>query len=183
MNHHHWPSVDLDVVKTTPLKPLSHSGSMNRLALSLRRSCVAFVVQTFGGTTACAFTPTSSHNLTPKGPFRLASSSTGTTKNNFEPPEPPGTHGTPVFPDIDLTTTTTTAAAQTRNLDPNAVFVVTGASRGLGREFVKQLLTRTEVRSGELRLIGYRTWLLEPSYRFLRERLWRVAAHRRIVRN
>lgn len=35
-------------------------------------------------------------------------------------------------------------AALTRNADPNAVFVVTGASRGLGKEFVSQLLLRTK---------------------------------------
>jgi hypothetical protein len=70
---------------------------------------------------------------------------TGTTVVDFEPPEPPGKHGTPVFPDIDLTTAT--ATTMTRHDDRDAVFVVTGASRGLGREFVCQLLARTKVRT------------------------------------
>mmetsp|Transcript_28320 Transcript_28320/g.58000 ORF Transcript_28320/g.58000 Transcript_28320/m.58000 type:complete len:292 (+) Transcript_28320:97-972(+) len=38
------------------------------------------------------------------------------------------------------------AAAFSRNTDPNAVFVVTGASRGLGLEFTTQLLARTKGR-------------------------------------
>jgi hypothetical protein len=70
---------------------------------------------------------------------------TGTSIVDFEPPEPPGTHGTPVFPDIDLSIVS--ATTMTRHDDPDAVFVVTGASRGLGREFVRQLLARTKVRT------------------------------------
>ncbi len=33
-----------------------------------------------------------------------------------------------------------------RNANPESVFVVTGANRGLGLEFVKQLMTRTQGR-------------------------------------
>ena len=78
-----------------------------------------------------------------------------------EPNRPPGTHGTPVFEDIDLGVSLqqekgdhyapveedgslVVLESQQRNLDPEAVFVVTGASRGIGLQFVKSLMDRTK---------------------------------------
>lgn len=65
--------------------------------------------------------------------------------SSFQPSPPPGTHGTPVFPDIDFSTKEDPDSESTkRNSDPNAIFVVTGASRGIGLQFVKSLLERTQ---------------------------------------
>jgi hypothetical protein len=49
-----------------------------------------------------------------------------------------------VFPDLDIKKETSDAAM--RNQDEDAVFVVTGASRGIGLQIVKELLNRTKVR-------------------------------------
>ena len=69
------------------------------------------------------------------------------TSGEFLPGAPPSTNGTPVFKDIDFTTAKNPLGeSAVRNGDPKAVFVVTGASRGLGLEFVKQLVHRTKVR-------------------------------------
>lgn len=73
---------------------------------------------------------------------RLSSSSSGGI--DFQPPIPPGTRGVPIYPDIDLNVSSSKHALQ-RNNDPNAVFVVTGASRGIGLQFVKSLMERTKV--------------------------------------
>ena len=62
----------------------------------------------------------------------------------FQPSEPPPTFtGKAIFPDINLTQRATSYAA-TRNEDPTATFVVTGASRGIGCQLVKTLLQRTK---------------------------------------
>ena len=83
--------------------------------------------------------------------FRLVSQQRATTRlfsSSFQPLEPPGTHGTPVFPDIQFSVQNSPEAQSfQRNTDPNAVFVVTGASRGIGLQFCKTLLERTEVGS------------------------------------
>jgi hypothetical protein len=63
---------------------------------------------------------------------------------SFTPPTPPGTQGTPVFHDIDLEKVSPEAG--NRNKDPNAVFLVTGANRGIGLQFVKALASKTQVR-------------------------------------
>jgi hypothetical protein len=69
------------------------------------------------------------------------------TSGEFVPGAPPGTSGTPVFKDIDFATARNPLGeSAVRNADPKAVFVVTGANRGLGLEFVKQLIHRTKVR-------------------------------------
>jgi len=72
--------------------------------------------------------------------FRLFSSS------SFEAPPPPTSKGEPVYEDIDLEQTPETLESIKRNKDPNAVFVVTGASRGIGLQYVKSLLERTKGR-------------------------------------
>ena len=66
--------------------------------------------------------------------------------SKFEPSSPPGTHGTPVFPDINFDGENNGEGSPSvlRNSDPNAVFVVTGASRGIGLQFVKSLFEHTQ---------------------------------------
>lgn len=71
--------------------------------------------------------------------------STRLFSSSFQPAPPPGTHGTPVFPDIDFSVADDPASeGWKRRNDPNAVFVVTGASRGIGLQFVKTLLDQSQ---------------------------------------
>mmetsp|Transcript_10507 Transcript_10507/g.25052 ORF Transcript_10507/g.25052 Transcript_10507/m.25052 type:complete len:416 (+) Transcript_10507:93-1340(+) len=75
---------------------------------------------------------------------RLAS--TTTTQKDFVAPEPPESSGIAVFPDVQLTNkkdNKESPHATLRNSDPNAVFVVNGASRGIGLQFVKHLMSTT----------------------------------------
>lgn len=56
---------------------------------------------------------------------------------------PPQSKGEAVYQDIDLSADKVTP----RNSDREAVFVVSGASRGIGLQFVKTLLNDTKVRT------------------------------------
>ena len=58
---------------------------------------------------------------------------------------PPQSKGGAVYQDIDVSKSSLLNSP--RNLDPDAVFVVTGASRGIGLQFVKSLLLDTKVSS------------------------------------
>ncbi|KAL7510693.1 hypothetical protein ACHAXN_007559 [Cyclotella atomus] len=71
---------------------------------------------------------------------RLSSSS------SFQAPEPPQSHGQPVFPDVVVQNNAglNDSNAFIRNNDADAVFVVNGASRGIGLQFVKSLLQRAK---------------------------------------
>lgn len=67
--------------------------------------------------------------------------------SSFQPSPPPGTHGVPVFPNIDFEASKSLQSeSNKRNNDPDAVFVVTGANRGIGLQFVKSLTERSKVR-------------------------------------
>lgn len=66
--------------------------------------------------------------------------------STYTPPPANKYHGTPVYNDINIDVNDISDAAIARNSDPEAVFVVTGASRSMGLEFVKQLLSRTKGR-------------------------------------
>lgn len=73
----------------------------------------------------------------------------GATRNysTYEPPANNTYHGEPVYKDIDISTNDNiSSAASARNSDPEAVFVVTAASRSMGLQFVKELLSRTKGR-------------------------------------
>lgn len=108
---------------------------------AVKRSCVGALAFRLGGTkttraycaaprvlTACTTVNT-----------RLFSSS------SFTPPEPPSSKGISVYPDIDLSSSLQVESESARrNSDTDAVFVVQGASRGIGLQFVKSLVERTE---------------------------------------
>ncbi len=70
-------------------------------------------------------------------------SSSSAIASSFEAPEPPDSHGHPVFPHINFNSGDK-ANSLNRNSDSNAVFVVSGASRGIGLQFVSSLLERTQ---------------------------------------
>lgn len=74
---------------------------------------------------------------------RSHSSSSSAIASSFEAPVPPESHGHPVFPHIEFNNSDN-ANSLTRNSDSNAVFVVSGASRGIGLQFVSSLLERTQ---------------------------------------
>lgn len=68
---------------------------------------------------------------------RLSSAS-----NDFSPPTPPSSKGFSVYQDIDLSEVG--SGALDRNTDPDAVFFVSGGSRGIGLQFVIELVKRTK---------------------------------------
>ena len=76
----------------------------------------------------------------------LSHRSSSSLSSSFVPPEPPSSNGEAVYDDIIISADGTNESLK-RNSDPDAVFVVTGASRGIGLQFVKSLLHRTKVRS------------------------------------
>jgi len=79
---------------------------------------------------------------------RLFSSSSSSSSLSFQAPEPPSSKGKAVFPDVDISSSSASSqiskAAEQRNNDPDAVFVVNGASRGIGLQMVQSLLLRTK---------------------------------------
>ena len=77
-------------------------------------------------------------------PLAIYSQSGRSFSTSFQPPPNNIYHGQPVYNHIDIGSKKITDAAVARNNDAEAVFVVTGASRSMGLEFVKQLLTRTK---------------------------------------
>jgi hypothetical protein len=79
-------------------------------------------------------------------PLTLTSRVSSRLLSSFQASPPPGTHGTPVFPDIDFAVASDSASEGfKRRTDKNAVFVVTGANRGIGLQFVRSLIDRTQV--------------------------------------
>ncbi len=83
--------------------------------------------------------PTNHH----QSAIRSHTSSSSAIASSFEAPVPPESHGHPVFPHIKFNRGDN-ANSLNRNSDPNSVFVVSGASRGIGLQFVSSLLERTE---------------------------------------
>lgn len=73
------------------------------------------------------------------GPSAACTSMTRLLSTSFQPPPPNTYHGTPVYENVDIASPKPAA----RSDDADAVFVVTGASRGMGLQFVKSLLSRT----------------------------------------
>jgi hypothetical protein len=112
----------------------------------LHRTCVAIALRTRN---VRILQPALSRSFTSSVSTASFSSQRCGTRlfSTFQPADPPGTHGTPVFADIDFSVASQPSAeSKRRNHDPHAVFVVTGASRGIGLQFVKTLILRTRVR-------------------------------------
>jgi hypothetical protein len=66
--------------------------------------------------------------------------------STFQAPVPPSSKGQAVYSDINLSVADDLSSRSSlRNNDPEAVFVVNGASRGIGLQFVKSLINRTKV--------------------------------------
>lgn len=108
-------------------------------------------------------------------PWLSCAPSLATTRlfSTFQPADPPGTHGSPVFPDIDFSMADKSDDAIRRNSDPKAVFVVTGANRGIGMQLVRCLVDRTMV--GLIPFDSHFLALYSFSLVLRRERLWLVA--------
>lgn len=67
------------------------------------------------------------------------------TSSSFTAPEPPSSKGVAVYSDIKISDSLDQSSDSfKRNHDPQSVFVVNGASRGIGLQFVKSLIDRTE---------------------------------------
>lgn len=90
--------------------------------------------------------------------------STARRASTFQAPIPPDSHGEPVFPHIDVSSVgvASSRASIERNSDPNSVFIVTGANRGIGLQFAKKLAETTDAtiiaccrtRSNELDIVA-----------------------------
>ena len=68
---------------------------------------------------------------------------TFTTLSSFKPPTPPESKGNAIYPDINLQINDNLPSSR-RNADENAVFVVTGSSRGIGKQIIQDILQRTK---------------------------------------
>mmetsp|Transcript_28109 Transcript_28109/g.41719 ORF Transcript_28109/g.41719 Transcript_28109/m.41719 type:complete len:351 (+) Transcript_28109:152-1204(+) len=76
------------------------------------------------------------HVIAQQSTFSTASTS------SFSPPPKNEYNGTPVYENVDISTSgkPSNSPSSIRKHDPNAVYVVTGASRSMGLQFVKSLL-------------------------------------------
>jgi hypothetical protein len=82
-------------------------------------------------------------------PFDKRSLHSPSTKlmSTFQAPEPPSSKGQAVYSDINFSVADDLSSRSSlRNNDPEAVFVINGASRGIGLQFVKSLIDRTKVK-------------------------------------
>lgn len=67
--------------------------------------------------------------------------------SSFQAPVPPSSRGEAVYSDIKISgADDLSSRSSLRNNDPDAVFVISGASRGIGLQFVKSLIDRTKVK-------------------------------------
>jgi NAD(P)-dependent dehydrogenase (short-subunit alcohol dehydrogenase family) len=119
---------------------------MTSMASSIRRTCAFFAVGLARHQQQVS--SFSSHRVSSS--FFASPSSFATFRLSstvFQAPEPPQSKGEAVYKDINLSSVDKndqTKESLARNSDPSAVFVVSGASRGIGLQFVKSLLQRTK---------------------------------------
>ena len=115
----------------------------------LKRTCTAFIM---GFSRSCAHHRGALGTFSTSSSLLLSSNPTMDRKagrirhrlfSSFQAPVPPQSKGEAIFQDINLSSVSTCP----RNLDPEAVFVVSGASRGIGLQFVKTLVSSTKVSS------------------------------------
>lgn len=99
------------------------------IRIVIQRSCVALAVHLHG------------HSLVARSVISTSTKLFSST--SFNPPDPPVSKGIPVYANIDFHRATT-SDTQKRNSDSSAVYVISGASRGIGLQFVKSLMERTE---------------------------------------
>jgi len=87
------------------------------------------------------------HNikLSTTNQFSLPTSRLFSAGSDFIPPTPPVSKGISIYSDIQLVGDEDVSSdASRRKMDPDAVFVVSGSSRGIGLQFVKELVSRTK---------------------------------------
>lgn len=116
---------------------------MSSISGALKRSCTAFVVGFSRHHGFCrsliGVQPLSVTEYLPPAPRTIRQFS------SFQAPEPPQSKGETVYRDIDYSVgNTPSSRASLRNSDTEAVFVVSGASRGIGLQFVKSLISGTK---------------------------------------
>ena len=110
-------------------------------------STLAYPVASSKATTNTAITnpmlKSKHHHLNSRISSRLFSNvSNKDGLSSFQPPQPPNSKGMPIFADVEMKED----IVSIRSMDENAIFVVTGASRGIGLALVKTLLERTKGR-------------------------------------
>jgi hypothetical protein len=87
--------------------------------------------------------------------------------STFQAPEPPSSKGQAVYSDINISgTDDLSSCSSLRNNDPEAVFVINGASRGIGLQFVKSLIDRTKVKISRLSDAARDKWQFDLTSRF-----------------
>lgn len=111
----------------------------------LRPSC-CFIHQHYASTSSVMTTRKSDRCSRPASFFPSRNvKHFSTSPSTFEAPDPPSFSGQPVFPNIDLGHSSSPHQQSiNRNADPKAVYVITGASRGIGLQMVKSLVERTK---------------------------------------
>ena len=119
--------------------------NMTHLGTALKRTtCAAFAFRYCGEVGGFSGVFLGSREVTSN--FMTSTRRHLASSSSFTPPVPPSSKGVPIFTDIDFTIAKSqNSESFKRNNDPHAVFVVTGASRGIGKEFVRSLMNRTQV--------------------------------------
>lgn len=111
---------------------------MSIVSTVLKRTCTAFVV---GFSRSCSVQRMALNRFTRPDQVFSCDRCSSRLFSSFQAPVPPHSKGEAVYQDIDVTS----VQKSSRNADPDAVFVVSGASRGIGLQFVKSLLADTKV--------------------------------------
>lgn len=119
------------------LSQLSTYFVMSVVSRALRRTCTAFVL---------SVTPRNASSLLVPRIQSVMRNQHSRLFSSFQAPVPPQSKGEAVFSDIHVKKETgPTSQATIRNSSPDGIFVVNGASRGIGLQFVKTLFSTTKV--------------------------------------